>query len=76
MSVLVCVCVGSMKRSEGKTKMRGTPLTPTLDTINIIFVNDFIIQTFYDHAKALWDDEGVQECYARAHEYQLIDSAA
>ncbi|XP_072036099.1 guanine nucleotide-binding protein G(s) subunit alpha-like isoform X1 [Amphiura filiformis] len=31
---------------------------------------------FYDRARDLWEDEGVQECYARAHEYQLIDSAA
>ncbi|XP_068128722.1 guanine nucleotide-binding protein G(s) subunit alpha-like [Hyperolius riggenbachi] len=30
---------------------------------------------FYEHTKALWQDEGVKECYERANEYQLIDWA-
>ncbi|XP_065187268.1 guanine nucleotide-binding protein G(olf) subunit alpha-like [Sycon ciliatum] len=32
-------------------------------------------QEFFDHAKALWADEGVQEAFTRSHEYQLIDCA-
>lgn len=30
---------------------------------------------FYQHAKCLWNDEGVQECYRRSNEFTLIDSA-
>nr|XP_034351437.1 guanine nucleotide-binding protein G(s) subunit alpha isoforms XLas isoform X3 [Arvicanthis niloticus] len=30
---------------------------------------------FYEHAKALWEDEGVRACYERSNEYQLIDCA-
>ncbi|XP_039540510.1 guanine nucleotide binding protein (G protein), alpha activating activity polypeptide, olfactory type 2 isoform X2 [Pimephales promelas] len=33
------------------------------------------IQEFFDHAKKLWDDEGVKACYERSNEYQLIDCA-
>lgn len=32
-------------------------------------------QEFYDHAKTLWQDEGVRACYERSNEYQLIDCA-
>ncbi|XP_010788163.1 guanine nucleotide-binding protein G(s) subunit alpha-like [Notothenia coriiceps] len=30
---------------------------------------------FYDHAKFLWQDEGVRFCWDRSNEYQLIDCA-
>ena len=30
---------------------------------------------FFDHIFRLWNDSGVQECYERSHEYQLIDCA-
>ncbi|XP_036176991.1 guanine nucleotide-binding protein G(s) subunit alpha isoforms short isoform X9 [Myotis myotis] len=33
------------------------------------------IEEFYEHAKALWEDEGVRACYERSNEYQLIDCA-
>ncbi|XP_061745126.1 guanine nucleotide-binding protein G(s) subunit alpha isoform X1 [Nerophis ophidion] len=32
-------------------------------------------QEFYDHAKILWQDEGVRACWERSNEYQLIDCA-
>ncbi|XP_077998015.1 guanine nucleotide-binding protein G(s) subunit alpha-like isoform X2 [Glandiceps talaboti] len=32
-------------------------------------------QEFFEHTRALWDDKGVRQCYSRANEYQLIDSA-
>ena len=32
-------------------------------------------EKFFDVVKALWTDEGVQECFDRANEYQLIDCA-
>uniref|UniRef100_A0A673FKN8 Guanine nucleotide-binding protein G(olf) subunit alpha-like n=1 Tax=Sinocyclocheilus rhinocerous TaxID=307959 RepID=A0A673FKN8_9TELE len=32
-------------------------------------------QEFFDHAKKLWDDEGIKACYERSNEYQLIDCA-
>ncbi|KAM9296165.1 guanine nucleotide-binding protein G(s) subunit alpha isoform 2-T2 [Gastrophryne carolinensis] len=35
----------------------------------------FIFQEFYEHTKALWQDEGVKACYERSNEYQLIDCA-
>nr|CAG4636060.1 EOG090X03SL [Eubosmina coregoni] len=30
---------------------------------------------FYDHTEILWQDRGVQACYERSNEYQLIDCA-
>ncbi|XP_048728789.1 guanine nucleotide-binding protein G(s) subunit alpha-like [Ostrea edulis] len=30
---------------------------------------------FLEHAEKLWSDPGVQECYSRSHEFQLIDCA-
>uniref|UniRef100_H3A0N8 G protein subunit alpha L n=1 Tax=Latimeria chalumnae TaxID=7897 RepID=H3A0N8_LATCH len=32
-------------------------------------------QEFFDHARKLWDDDGVKACYERSNEYQLIDCA-
>ncbi|XP_013388067.1 guanine nucleotide-binding protein G(s) subunit alpha isoform X2 [Lingula anatina] len=32
-------------------------------------------QEFYEHTEELWKDEGVQQCFERANEYQLIDCA-
>ena len=32
-------------------------------------------QEFYDHTDELWKDAGVQACYERSNEYQLIDCA-
>ncbi|KAI3386208.1 hypothetical protein SNEBB_010835 [Seison nebaliae] len=30
---------------------------------------------FFDYTEKLWEDRGIQECYQRSNEYQLIDSA-
>ena len=35
----------------------------------------FSLQEFYDHTEILWQDRGVQNCYERSNEYQLIDCA-
>uniref|UniRef100_UPI00358F082E guanine nucleotide-binding protein G(s) subunit alpha-like n=1 Tax=Myxine glutinosa TaxID=7769 RepID=UPI00358F082E len=35
---------------------------------------DFLWE-FYEHVKALWQDEGVRACYERSNEYQLSDCA-
>nr|XP_055037608.1 guanine nucleotide-binding protein G(olf) subunit alpha-like isoform X2 [Misgurnus anguillicaudatus] len=32
-------------------------------------------EEFFEHAKHLWDDEGVKACFERSNEYQLIDCA-
>ncbi|KAM9813606.1 guanine nucleotide-binding protein G(s) subunit alpha-like isoform 2-T2 [Neosynchiropus ocellatus] len=37
--------------------------------------SSFLIEEFYDHTKLLWQDEGVQACWERSNEYQLIDCA-
>ena len=29
---------------------------------------------FFDHAAVLWKDAGIQACFERSSEYQLIDS--
>ncbi|XP_059832379.1 guanine nucleotide-binding protein G(olf) subunit alpha-like isoform X2 [Hypanus sabinus] len=43
---------------------------------SIALLSDFeYTQEFFDHAKALWDDEGVKACFERSNEYQLIDCA-
>ena len=30
---------------------------------------------FFEHAAILWSDEGIQACFERSNEYQLIDCA-
>uniref|UniRef100_A0A665UFE2 Guanine nucleotide-binding protein G(s) subunit alpha n=1 Tax=Echeneis naucrates TaxID=173247 RepID=A0A665UFE2_ECHNA len=43
--------------------------------LNLVNQKDFEFPCeFYDHAKTLWQDEGVRACYERSNEYQLIDS--
>ncbi|XP_060679839.1 guanine nucleotide-binding protein G(olf) subunit alpha isoform X1 [Hemiscyllium ocellatum] len=43
---------------------------------SIVHLSDFeYSQEFFDHAKALWDDEGIKACFERSNEYQLIDCA-
>ncbi|XP_042873729.1 guanine nucleotide-binding protein G(s) subunit alpha [Penaeus japonicus] len=32
-------------------------------------------EEFYEHTEILWKDQGVQACYERSNEYQLIDCA-
>jgi len=34
-----------------------------------------ILQEFYAHTETLWKDAGVQACFERSNEYQLIDCA-
>ncbi|XP_072324485.1 guanine nucleotide binding protein (G protein), alpha activating activity polypeptide, olfactory type 2 isoform X1 [Scyliorhinus torazame] len=42
----------------------------------LVHLSDFeYTQEFFDHAKALWDDEGIKACFERSNEYQLIDCA-
>ncbi|KAK7884331.1 hypothetical protein WMY93_027454 [Mugilogobius chulae] len=44
--------------------------------LNLVNQKDFEFpQEFYDHAKTLWQDEGVRACFERSNEYQLIDCA-
>ena len=33
------------------------------------------LQKFFNTVESLWDDAGVQTCYDRSNEYQLIDCA-
>ena len=34
------------------------------------------LQKFFEAVAKVWSDSGVQACFARSNEYQLIDSAA
>jgi len=44
--------------------------------MNIPNMTDFdYTSEFYDNAEALWKDGGVQACFERSNEYQLIDCA-
>ncbi|XP_043214049.1 guanine nucleotide-binding protein G(s) subunit alpha-like isoform X1 [Amphibalanus amphitrite] len=58
------------------------PLEKTENEARVNYVQDVASQPyfdyppeFYDHVEALWQDKGVQACYERANEYQLIDCA-
>ncbi|KAH3776513.1 hypothetical protein DPMN_177941, partial [Dreissena polymorpha] len=43
---------------------------------NESMVPDFDYPTeFYEHTEILWKDKGVQSCFERSNEYQLIDCA-
>uniref|UniRef100_A0A915NP41 Guanine nucleotide-binding protein G(s) subunit alpha n=3 Tax=Meloidogyne TaxID=189290 RepID=A0A915NP41_9BILA len=37
--------------------------------------SDDLTQEFYDHVSNCWADKGVQSCFQRSNEYQLIDCA-
>ncbi|XP_066482669.1 guanine nucleotide-binding protein G(olf) subunit alpha isoform X4 [Tiliqua scincoides] len=41
----------------------------------IRFIFKAAVLEFFEHAKKLWDDEGVKACFERSNEYQLIDCA-
>ncbi|KAL4646315.1 guanine nucleotide-binding protein G(s) subunit alpha [Arapaima gigas] len=44
--------------------------------LNLVGQKDFDFPPeFYEHAKSLWQDEGVRACFERSNEYQLIDCA-
>ncbi|XP_074930426.1 LOW QUALITY PROTEIN: guanine nucleotide-binding protein G(s) subunit alpha [Xiphophorus hellerii] len=44
--------------------------------LNLVNQKDFDFPSeFYDHAKTLWQDDGVRACFERSNEYQLIDCA-
>ena len=43
--------------------------------VNTAYLVSLPRQEFFDHAKKLWDDEGVKACFERSNEYQLIDCA-
>jgi hypothetical protein len=36
---------------------------------------DFFTRDYVERVKTLWKDSGVQQCFRRANEFQLIDSA-
>ncbi|XP_067936449.1 guanine nucleotide-binding protein G(s) subunit alpha isoforms short-like [Watersipora subatra] len=43
---------------------------------NVSSLPDFTYpKEFFEHAEALWSDSGVQHCFTRSNEYQLIDCA-
>uniref|UniRef100_UPI00358E73EC guanine nucleotide-binding protein G(olf) subunit alpha-like isoform X1 n=1 Tax=Myxine glutinosa TaxID=7769 RepID=UPI00358E73EC len=50
---------------------------PSLDyVVNVAAGDDYEYnEEFFDHVKALWGDSGLQECFFRSNEYQLIDCA-
>uniref|UniRef100_A0A8C7H0U2 Guanine nucleotide-binding protein G(Olf) subunit alpha n=1 Tax=Oncorhynchus kisutch TaxID=8019 RepID=A0A8C7H0U2_ONCKI len=52
-------------------------LSALIDYIKSIApLSDFdYTEEFFEHAKQLWDDEGVKACFERSNEYQLIDCA-
>uniref|UniRef100_A0A672LL68 GNAS complex locus n=1 Tax=Sinocyclocheilus grahami TaxID=75366 RepID=A0A672LL68_SINGR len=51
-------------------------LFQTLDYMLTLYCVLFLfLQEFFEHAKNLWDDEGVKACFERSNEYQLIDCA-
>ncbi|KAK7915628.1 hypothetical protein WMY93_011389 [Mugilogobius chulae] len=44
--------------------------------MNLVNQKDFEFPSeFYEHARFLWQDEGVRACWERSNEYQLIDCA-
>uniref|UniRef100_A0A8C2Q9L0 Guanine nucleotide-binding protein G(Olf) subunit alpha n=1 Tax=Cyprinus carpio TaxID=7962 RepID=A0A8C2Q9L0_CYPCA len=55
--------------------VNGFNVQQVIDTIMTADICLYSPQEFFDHAKKLWDDEGVKACYERSNEYQLIDCA-
>lgn len=54
-----------------ESKAREPNVVPPASFLNVVSSP----QEFFDHAKKLWNDEGVKACYERSNEYQLIDCA-
>ena len=47
---------------------------PSKVIMNIVY-GLLVFQEFYEHTEKLWKDSGVQSCFERSNEYQLIDCA-
>ncbi|XP_038061513.1 guanine nucleotide-binding protein G(s) subunit alpha-like isoform X1 [Patiria miniata] len=73
----ILTITGNMQTLQPSIHLCDPTLKPCLDYMqDYASLPDFqYTEEFYDKAKMLWEDEGVQECYGRANEYQLIDSA-
>jgi len=46
-----------------------------LNTAKTFTLGEDYTEEFFDHITRLWKDSGVQKCFERSHEYQLIDCA-
>ncbi|XP_033642587.1 guanine nucleotide-binding protein G(s) subunit alpha-like [Asterias rubens] len=73
----ILTITGSMQTLQPAIDLADVSLQPCLDyMLDNASCPDFQYnKEFYDKAKLLWEDDGVLECYTRANEYQLIDSA-
>lgn len=61
---------------EYPTVSRCAPLQHTLGTLTpTLSPPPPACQEFFEAVEALWADPGVQECFKRSNEYQLIDCA-
>ncbi|XP_059184016.1 guanine nucleotide-binding protein G(s) subunit alpha-like isoform X1 [Centropristis striata] len=61
--------------SRNTEAQRDSPLSSSLLPAAIQRFAAMSDMEFYDHAKILWQDEGVRACWERSNEYQLIDCA-
>nr|BAB79202.1 G protein alpha subunit s class [Halocynthia roretzi] len=71
--------IGAMKNLTPPVKLQLPDNEPSVDYILSVSVNfkeeeDFN-EGFFDKVLNLWIDEGVQQCFQRSNEYQLIDCA-
>ncbi|XP_039262478.1 guanine nucleotide-binding protein G(s) subunit alpha-like [Styela clava] len=70
---------GAMKTLTPPVELKNSENEPYVDYILTTSVNfkeeeDFN-DSFFDKVQSLWSDEGVQKCFERSNEYQLIDCA-
>ncbi|XP_061183074.1 guanine nucleotide-binding protein G(s) subunit alpha-like [Saccostrea echinata] len=82
----VCDIRKNIKESIVVLLLAMNQLEIPLENRDIFSSQEFILQEagnpeihrtneFLEHAEKLWTDAGVQECYSRSHEFQLIDCA-
>ncbi|KAL3315008.1 hypothetical protein Ciccas_006365 [Cichlidogyrus casuarinus] len=75
---ILSICC-AMSKIDPPVSLGDPSLQPSYDYITTVVAHldessDYP-EIFYQHAEKLWKDEGVQMCFKRANEYQLIDSA-
>lgn len=68
---------GAMSTIKPPVSLANADNEPRLEYVqNVASQPDYeITPEFYDYAAELWNDAGVQACYERSNEYQLIDCA-
>eukprot|EP00057_Strongylocentrotus_purpuratus_P026298 XP_011680772.1 PREDICTED: guanine nucleotide-binding protein G(s) subunit alpha [Strongylocentrotus purpuratus] len=64
-----------MPRLHPPVELKDPELMPSLEYIRACEPKCEVTPEFLSNTQRLWEDDGVQDCFSRANEFQLLDSA-